>query len=224
MAAATPPARAMAATIRTPRRRDARRAARFRPRNRPPLGAPVHRQDLDRRHRLREALHTLDSPLAVFDAVDRARELEHGLCRQHITGPRQRAESRGEIERTAPVPLADRNRLAGVETDTDPERKPDAFLLKLERRPQRLPRRVEDDERLVAAQLDEPPLALLDDATNDLRKLRRGGGRGLVAVLDRVARVAAQVGDDEGADAGDRLPDKRRLRRSPDSERPLRRP
>ena len=69
-----------------------------------------------------------------------------------------------------------------------------------EGRLQRLSGRVEDHERLVPAQLDDAPLVSRDRLADELREGRRELCGRLVAVLLRVARVAADVGDQEGAE------------------------
>ena len=142
---------------RTLRRRAVRRAEPAEARRIPPANARVGRLDRDRRDRLGEPFHALEPPLAVANAVHGARELEHGLAREHFAGAGERAKPSGEVERTAAVPVRDRNRLAGVESDADAARKirRGNFCLELHRRTQRLPRGVEDDERLVAAKLDQ---------------------------------------------------------------------
>ena len=166
-------------------------------------GAPIGRQYLDGRDWFRDPLHPLDAPFAVLDLVDRPGELDHGLGRERLSGPRQRAETRREVERAAAIPLADRDSLAGVEPDPDSERKLrcDDPCLQLDRGAYGLSCRVEDDERLVAAQLDQPAVALLDDLAHDLGEPGCERRRRLVPALVRVARVAADVGDQERADS-----------------------
>jgi hypothetical protein len=72
--------------------------------------------------------------------------------------------------------------------------------LHLDRRTQTLPRGGEDDQRFVATQLDQIAVVLGDDTTDDVRERRGELSRCFVAVLLREARVAADVGDQEGAD------------------------
>ena len=167
---------------------------------------PVGRENLDRRDRLREPFHALEPPLAVADALHRTCQLEDGFARQDLAGPRERAEAGGEVERPAPISVGHRHGFARIEPDTDAARQlrlGDA-LLDPDRRAQRLPRGIEDDEGLVAAQFDQPAFAFLDHLLDDVREGRSELGRGLVSMLGRVARVAAYVRDQERPHAGNR--------------------
>ncbi len=113
-------------------RRGRRGAVRSRAERRPlqrardlaPRGA-FGRMDLDDSDRLLEPLEPLDPPEAERDTLRRPGELADRVGRQHLAGPRERAQPRGAVERAAAEAAFDRDRLAGVEPDPDrPRRAP----------------------------------------------------------------------------------------------------
>ena len=75
------------------------------------------------------------------------RELQDGLACEDLPRSRQRTQPRRQVERAAPVAVADRNGLPGVEADPDPTRQVSRGEPFLERDcgAQGLTRRVEDD-------------------------------------------------------------------------------
>ena len=82
---------------------------------------------------------------------------DDALAHQHLSGLRLRAEPSGEVERAAAVPAVDLDRLARVEADADVQRHRRVELhlvcereLQRDRGTDRLARRAEDGERLVA--------------------------------------------------------------------------
>ena len=119
------------------------------------------------------------------------------------------AEPGGQVQGAAAVAALDRDGLARVEPDPDPERQGRCAVrslpeepLQLDRGADRLPCRREDAERLVAAQLEQLSALRLDPPA---RELGEAGGEPrclLVSLLLRVARVAAYVGDQEGTQRG----------------------
>ena len=169
--------------------------------------------DLHDSDRLLEALEPLDPPESVRDALRRSGELADGVRGEHLAGPRERAEARGTVESAAAEAALDRGRLPCVEAD--PDRPGELLLLddplELEPEAQCPPRRVEYDEGLVAAQLLQRAAVLGRKPLDDRRELLRQRGCGLVALLARVRRVAADVDEQERTDA--RRSGTRRLRR-----------
>ena len=168
-----------------------------------PLAARRHADwmDLDGDHRPLEALEPLGAADAIRDTLGRSGEVNDPLAREDLTRPCARAEPGSRVERCAAVSAADRDGLAGIEADADPAR--ESFLhtrLQLDRGLQRVTRGFEHDERLVAAQLEQPAVARRDDLLHDARELGGQLGRRLVAVFLRVAGVAAHVGDQERAE------------------------
>jgi hypothetical protein len=63
-----------------------------------------------------------------------------------------------------------------------------------------LPRRSENDQRLVPAELDQIAVVLGDNTADDVRERRGEPSGSFVAVLLREAGVAADVCDQERAD------------------------
>jgi hypothetical protein len=103
----------------------------------------------------------------------------------------------------------DRDGLAGVEPDSLREgdfrlieRLFDEPLLEVNGGADRLTRRRENAERLVAAELQQGAATSLDPVARDLGELRRELRRGLVAALLREEGVPADVGDQERPDLG----------------------
>ena len=165
--------------------------------------------DLDHLHRVLQALESLGPALLEADALDPAGERDDGLAREDLPWRGARAEPRREVQGAAAVAAFDGNGLAGVEPDPDPERKRRLAVsalaeepLQVDRRAQGLPRRREDAERLVAAELEELSSVRLDPASCERREGRGELRGGLVAVLLRETRVAADVGDQERAQGG----------------------
>lgn len=121
--------------------------------------------------------------------------------------------SRAEIQRPAPVAAFNRHGFAGVDADphAQGQRRVGSQLvgkpaLQVDRAAKRLPRRVEHAQRLVAAQLDDPPgpcLHLLAaDGPESLGEPRRGlvpGGLG-------ERRIATDVRDQKCPDSRRRAP------------------
>src|SRR5205823_12581756 len=108
-------------------------------------------------HRLLESLDAHGSALDVVQPLDLAREMRHTRAHEHLAWPREGAEPGREVERPAAVAAVNGYRLARVESDADSKREAgigDRFrhepLLQVGRRSQRLPRRIEHRERLVA--------------------------------------------------------------------------
>ena len=159
--------------------------------------------DLHDSDRLLEALEPLDPAESVRDTLRRPGELADGVRGEHLAGPRERAEARGTVERAAAETAFDRGRLSRVEADPDRPRK--LLLLndplELEPEAQCPPRRIEYDEGLVAAQLLQRAAVLGCKPLDDRRELLRQRSCGLIALLARVRRVAADVGEQERTDA-----------------------
>ena len=164
-------------------------------------GRPAVRVDLDDADGAVEALHALQAPQSVHDAVGLAGQVGDRLGGQHLAGARQRAQPRRAVERAAAEAVVDGDRLAGVEADPDAARQRGGGQppLELDREAQRLARGVEDQQRLVAAQLLEVTLVGGTGLRGDGGEAPRQSGGGLVAVLAGVARVAADVGEQERA-------------------------
>ena len=164
--------------------------------------APLHGDDLDDPDRLLDALQPLDPAVQIANPVDVACKVRHRLARDHLPRLGERAQASGHVERAAAIARAHRNRLAGVEPDahTTCETLVLHSLLDRECRAQGSARRLEHDERLVAAELDQPALMLSDRSPDELGERRSEVGGGLIAVLLGESGVPAHVADQEGAD------------------------
>ena len=97
------------------------------------------------------------------------------------------AQSGREVEGSPAVAVADRDRLAGIEPDPDAARQLglDEPSLQVDRRAQGLAGGDEDDERLVAPELEQETVAGRHDLGHELAEPGRQGGAGLVTVLAR---------------------------------------
>ena len=163
-----------------------------------------HRQHVDRP---RESLQSDGPAILEPDPLDGAREVHQLGRHQDLAAPGARAESRREVHGASAEPIPDRDRLARVQSDPDTEHLPlrrfrgDARL-DLERRAERLPRRVEDRQHLVPADLDDRPRMPVDALTSDREEAFRHIRRGLIAVRVAQGRVPAEVGDQERPDHG----------------------
>ena len=117
--------------------------------------------------------------LAVTDARRLAGQVRDPVAGQHLARAGERAEAGRQIERSAAVAAGDRHGLAGVEPDAD--RKLEVARgdppLQLHRSAERRAGRLEDGQRLVAAELLEDSAVLADDLVHE----RREGGRDLPA-------------------------------------------
>jgi hypothetical protein len=101
------------------------------------------------------------------------------------------------------------NGLAGVEPDAEPERKRGAFAVLLARAPlevdcgaERVAGRREGNERLVTAELDQRAVEVAHPGAHELGKGCGERGGGLVSVFLGEARIAPEVCDQKGANAG----------------------
>ena len=159
--------------------------------------------------RVGEALEADRSAVDVGDALDLPREVRDRRAGEDLGRRGDPAESSGEVEGPAPVPVVDGHRLARVQADPHRERQRrirhglvDEAPLQLDRRPDRLSSGVEHRHDLVAAELQTGPAACLEDRPRHGRELAGQLGGGLVAVLLREDRVPADVGDQERPDVG----------------------
>jgi hypothetical protein len=126
-----------------------------------------------------------------------------GAC-QHLSRGCARAEPRGQVERSAPESSLELDRLAGIQSDANGQRRGRVDrnlvregLLEVDGRAQRLARGVEHGERFVAAQLDHLAASRFDALADDLGE--RGGqpGGGLIPVGLRERGVPPHVRDQE---------------------------
>ena len=131
------------------------------------------------------------------------------LGHDHVATVGACTEACRDVERrAAEAPVFERDRLARVDADPDAERKivVERRLLvepRLERHgaPDRLASGGEDRESLVTADLDDLAAVRLHLLGEELDELRGQPGGRLRAELLRVARVAADVGDQERLNA-----------------------
>ena len=147
-------------------------------------------------------------PIRIAEPVNLAGHEDDAVAGQHFAGARKGTEPRCKIQRAATVAVRGSYSLSRLESDSDPQRQrrvlPDRVgqaALEGDRRPHRLPWRVEDAKRLVAARLHHLPPAVADHVPCQLGKPRSQAGSLLVAVVARERRVAADVRDQECADA-----------------------
>jgi hypothetical protein len=129
--------------------------------------------------------------------------------RDHFPGVRESAEAPRDIEGRAAEAAVDPDRLARIDPDAHVEGQigiESTFLfeadLELDGRSKGLARRSEDCKRLVSAQLDDCTAARADGVPGDRGEPLRQPRRCFVPPLLREARVAADVGDQEGTNLG----------------------
>jgi hypothetical protein len=116
-------------------------------------------------------------------------DVRDALAHPHLAGARLRAEARSQVERAAAIAAVDGHRLAGIEPDADAERQRrierslvGERQLELHGRAQRVPGRLEDSKRLVAAELDHLAAMRFDSLARNFRERRRETGCGFVPV------------------------------------------
>ena len=123
-------------------------------------------------------------------------------------GPGEAGQSSGRVERTAPKAAVHSHGLTSVEADPDGERLDrigdrlvDKRELQVDRGPDRLPRRIEDRQRISATKLDYRTAPALDLGSCELGECRRKPRRGLVASSLRKGGEPADIRDQERLDA-----------------------
>ncbi len=164
-------------------------------------------QDGEQIDRLRDPLQSDGAARVETGVVHRSREV-HELGRdQDLARSCASAESCGEVQRAASVPVAEGHRLACVDPDPDAERHVGRLVarqrgLEVERRPDRFSGGVEDREDLITANLDDRSLARLDPLARDRHESLRQRGSRLVASGVAEACVSAKIRDQERADHG----------------------
>ena len=102
---------------------------------------------------------------------------------EDLTGTGEAAQAGREIECTAAIAFFDRHRLAGVDADPDAEGMFRLGLgsvkqtgLKIDRRSEGSPGGVEDDQRLVPSELEQPPAVSFDDLPGSARRTWQPAG------------------------------------------------
>ncbi len=158
-------------------------------------------------HRVGDALQMRAAPVDVADAGKPSCEVT--VPSLTITSPPWAiAHSRAATLRAAPrkEPSSSSIGLAGVDPDPDVQREIGIGIrllrelpLEVHRGSDRLPRRLEDNERLVTPDLDQLPAAKPCSLVDDVAELRRQPRGGLIPVLLREAGVAADVCDQKRA-------------------------
>jgi hypothetical protein len=148
------------------------------------------------------------SSIDVADARKPACEMARALADDHLAAVRDRAQTCRHVEgRTAERAVLERDRLARVDSDPDPQWKVgiglrllDKLLLDVNSGPDGLPGGLEHDKRFVTANFNHPPAAELRALTNQVAELRGQPCGRLVAELLGEARITADVRDQERAD------------------------
>src|SRR5712691_368829 len=163
--------------------------------------------DLDNPHRLLQTFQPRPATLDELHSLERPGKARHRLAREDLPGDREAAETCGEVQRPAAITALDRHRLTGGQADPDPERERGLILdaaskteLNLDGGSKRLPRRRENAERFVTAELNDFAAGGGHCFTGESGKSRSKLPGSLVAVCMREARVAADVRDQERAD------------------------
>ncbi len=167
-------------------------------------GVAARRMHAHDRDTLVQALELRALGRAEREPGHRAGEVDQALRGEHLARPGGRAEARGLVQRRPAKPFPVWDGLAGVEPDPDAERQcriggglVRERGLQLDGGAEGPAGRVEDGQRLVAAQLDELAAPRLDSLGDDLGEPARQSGGRVVAVERREARVAADVSDEE---------------------------
>jgi hypothetical protein len=112
-------------------------------------------------HRIGEALQVQHAAVDVADAVHCAGDVHEALRGEDLSRTGFAAQPRSDVENATAVPGPDRDGLADVESDAHRERhvggRPrlvEEAALQVDRRPDRLARGAERDQRLVATELE----------------------------------------------------------------------
>ena len=134
--------------------------------------------------------------LLEANVLDLGGELRDGSRHQDLSGQRLGAQPGRRVERDPPEPVLDRDRLAHVDPDPDRQRKVGGCLgflhardLELQGGANGLCRGVENGERLVPPELDDPAAPSFDSLPCELGEPRGESGRLAVAVFPSEARV-----------------------------------
>jgi hypothetical protein len=158
-------------------------------------------------HAIRGALEANGSSIHVGDPIHLPGKVRDRRAGKDLPGTGDAAQPSREIERATPVPAVDGDSLTRIQPDPDGERK--RWLrhglvhepaLELDRRPDRLPGRVEDREGFVTAELDDHSAPGLDALACHHSEPRGKCRRRLVAALLSEEGVSADVGDQERPD------------------------
>ena len=157
---------------------------------------------------VRDALDAHSAAILISEAVHLAGHQDDAVARQHLARARQRAEPGREVQSAAAEAVLCLHRFSRLEPDPHPHRQrgvlPDRVgeaLLQGDRRAKSLAGRVEHAKRFVTSQLHRPAAAGADDLSRQLREAGRQPRSLLVSSLARERRVAADVRDQECADA-----------------------
>ena len=86
------------------------------------VGKRYLRDDLDQPHRRVDPLEPARPRGRELHSVDALREMDNGLAGQNLARRRDRAQPRGQVQRTAPIAALGRHRLAGIQPHPDPDR------------------------------------------------------------------------------------------------------
>jgi hypothetical protein len=129
--------------------------------------------------------------------------LRERLCQKHLPGTGGRAEPRCLVQRRSAEAIAHSNGRSCLDADPGEERKVILRLLFAERhqlhcRSDRMRRRGEDRHHLVPAHLHDTPVPSFDGVLGERGERLRETSRLGIATLTGEARVAADVGDQEG--------------------------
>ncbi len=149
----------------------------------------------------------IDAAVAIVDPLDDAREVREPLAGQDLPGGGLRAQSRGEVQGTATVAVADRHSLTDVESDPDREWRAgagDRFLEQAVLDGDRSLDGLSGEAKTASASSPRSSTTSTPGGVRDRRDALGEGGRqrgsGLVAVILGERRVTADVRDEEGAD------------------------
>jgi hypothetical protein len=127
----------------------------------------------------------------IPDPFDLSRQMDGAAARQDLARSGVPAEARCKVQRRTPISALEWNGLAGVQADANRERVFDVgrrfineSLLQIRRGDDGLPRRGEDAQRLVAAELDDRATSRFENFTSDVgESLRKLGGSVVPALL-----------------------------------------
>jgi hypothetical protein len=158
------------------------------------------------RDALLQALELRRAALDEGDAGHLPRLADDWLRRQRLALTRETAQTRGEIERSATVILADTHHLARRDAHADMQwqRGIAAGVLgadgdERQRRSQRATWRGEDGDDLITTLTEQPPLMLARRGRRQRRELHRQSRRRLITLLLGKGGVIAHVGDEKRA-------------------------
>ena len=170
-------------------------------------------QSLDHLDRLLEAFEGRLSAFSERDVLEGADGVHNAPRDEHLPRGGARTKTGSHVDRRAAVPALDGNGLSYVDPDPDGklERGVRSALvgerrLDIDRGSNSLGRGLEDGERLIAPEFEDPPAPRFDRISREVCESLSQYRRCRVAALTRERRIAANISDEERSELRDRHP------------------